>query len=281
MFKRATAIPFSGKMRKLLFKTILWMLGLLALSIALSGAQTKGGAKAGKQNKVARPARSAPASPARDVAPYTGDEARKNAEQSLQQQKDTLEATKALAEDTRRIANHTLWLVVIGLGVGIGQALIVFFQLRSTERAAKAAESAMKIAERATLLVSGVGDEPAESVDGSGAYVTVDFKNFGKTQATDIQINIALVIPGNLEIFPKDSGPSVLGSGQVATVEFPPLAECLSEDELHGIPDGSTQLRFEGTIDYEDAFGHPHRTKAAGAYVPSTKTWRIDMNDPD
>jgi hypothetical protein len=146
-----------------------------------------------------------------DPIPYTGEEARENAQENIAIQRDVARSTARVAEDTQRLADYTFLLIAVGAMVGLGQILITIFQLRYTAKAANTAENALKIAERAYLSIGSW--ELKEFQPDAVPDIRCLMSNNGRTPAKIMERRMARLIGEQLPTLPlaqyavnKDNG---------------------------------------------------------------------------
>jgi hypothetical protein len=165
-------------------------------------------------------------------------------------------------------------------------------QAAATETAANAAmksagvaEMALKLAERADVLLNAASltvDPTVVSTDGPinpYSRVSLELKNFGRTRAQNVMCRIGLVIPGVPESVPPRD-PFILGPGGKQSVLFQTFKATLTKKTYEDIASGVIDLKFAGTVSYEDIFGESHTTTYKGLLDPKTGHFLLGDTDP-
>jgi hypothetical protein len=163
--------------------------------------------------------------------------------------------------------------------------------LKETKKAADAAtksadtaERALKLTQRADVLLSGVSLRDSAGVDASpvrpDSYVILEFKNFGRTRAENVVFEIMLVIP-DCPSSVKHLGPMVLGAGDTQALRFQAFGEFLTELIASGIGDGTIKLSFTGKVSYRDIFDVVHTTSPSGVFHSKMRYFVTEQNRED
>jgi hypothetical protein len=163
--------------------------------------------------------------------------------------------------------------VVLAVG-GIVQAI-------ATVRAANTTRMALKLAERADVMVSSASIELPDTKTFAGhSCVVLKFKNFGRTRAVDLMFDVSPSVPETRG--PRiPIGPLVLAAGDDQKVRFQPFTQWMTEDVIRGIVAGTVPLRFDGKITYKDVFGAKHTTECAGRFDVETFAFNMEKNSGD
>jgi hypothetical protein len=238
-----------------------------------------------------------------DPSPYAGDETRKQFQENIAVQQNLAASTLDLARDTKKLANYTFWLVIVGIVIGGLQITIILFQLRYTaaaagsarisadaaKKSADTAEESVRLTERADILLDSAGFERI----GNNPFpdVVLHGKNFGRTRANNVVIE-AKLIPGpgpnttnkgflpDLKPIIQNFEPMILAAGDGQGVRFTALQKWTLE--FHSSVDrGLLTLRFEITVNYVDVFGKSHTTYADGSYISHSRMFRIERCEAD
>jgi hypothetical protein len=122
--------------------------------------------------------------PPPDPSPYTGEETR-------QFNKDYIQTQRDIAIASKETANYTFVLIWVGLGVGVLQGCLLFFQALYTGRAANAAKAsadAVVLAERSWISL----DKLLIGTSQPTRTITVTLKNPGRMPAHIVEANISV-----------------------------------------------------------------------------------------
>jgi hypothetical protein len=132
--------------------------------------------------------------------------------------------------------------------------------------AAETTERALKLVDRADILVQNVNVTLFDHLLGWNSVITAAFKNYGRTRATHVAVRCYL------ELTPDaDKGvsavmgevPIVLGAGETFTIQLPTLAwigcahstaAWMDDDTLDKINHSQVLLWFNAEISYKDVF---------------------------
>jgi hypothetical protein len=179
-----------------------------------------------------------------------------------------------LSESTKKIADLTLFLVVVGfIQAFIFGAQIIFLRgtLKATAKAAKAAEdsaNALQASERARLLVNVKRDPPPkqgdliESIKEGHNRVLINIINEGKSLAIITKINWYIGVMNDKEFDNKisilESTASEFPDGLITikgsdSKDIPVMSEITNTD-LHKIDYSTTYFVCLGYIKYKDVF---------------------------
>jgi len=157
--------------------------------------------------------------------------------------------------------------------------------LKTTAEAAKksadVAEQALRISERADVLLNTAMFHHGNVLNGVDAFVEIEFKNFGPTRARNVQLSLNLVIE---EVPSTDSThipPITLGAGDTRRINSDFFVKFLTEQTSSSIFQGKLPLRFEAHASYEDVFGQKHTTHSTGLWIPAKGTFLIEREESD
>jgi hypothetical protein len=157
----------------------------------------------------------------------------------------------------------------------------------AAKRSAEVAEMALKVVERADVMLDAVSltMRTAQALHTNVplspySRVSMELRNFGRTRADNVRCNINLIIPGveQSERVPPD--PFVIGPGASQTVMFRTFKESLTEKTYKDIESGAIDLKFAGTVSYEDIFGESHSVTCKGLLDPHTGNFFLGERDP-
>ena len=167
------------------------------------------------------------------------------------------------------------------------QAVLLRGTLRATEiaasaatKAANTAELALKISERADVLLESAGLSTGQTIDPE-SRVLLRFKNYGRTRANNATFRINVVIPGLPDLPPNALPPIPIAAGETQLVTFLPFRKRFTEATFSEILSGHTIVSFRGIVSYDDVFGDPHRTQSSGTLNHRTCTFMVDENRAD
>lgn len=172
----------------------------------------------------------------------------------------------------------TLLLTVATLGI----ALLAMKQANAAKKSADIADKALRLTERADVLLYSVTVQLAQTqqLDGD-TVITLHFKNFGPTRANKLKFWFYLDIPhAQRKAFPPPV-PIALGAGDSQMLPFPRLRECMTQGTFRQIVNGTVSLSFDGHATYEDVFGLPHTIRCKGSFDPKRMAFNIDENEAD
>jgi len=165
------------------------------------------------------------------------------------------------------------------------QALASETAANAAKKSAEVAEMALKLAERADVLLNAVSltvDPTVVSTDGPinpHSRVSLELKNFGRTRAQNVACRIGLVIPGVPESVPPREL-FILGPGAAQLVLFQTFKETLTKKTYEDIASGGIDLKIAGTVTYEDIFGESHTIACKGVLDPRTGHFIMGDTDP-
>jgi hypothetical protein len=151
-------------------------------------------------------------------------------------------------------------------------------QTDMAERSAVFAQTALKNTERADVLLesAGIVFSGTRQFDGD-ARLVLRYKNFGRTRANRVIVKARMIIPETAIDAPAHPVPTmVMGAGQEQSVSFQRFREFLRNEDFQRIVLGSTVLRFEGWIVYEDVFGDSYTTRNVGLFDHRTLSFRME-----
>lgn len=144
---------------------------------------------------------------------------------------------------------------------------------------------ALKLGERADVLLNAVAltMDPTVLSTNSGiniySRVSMEFKNFGRTRAQNVRCLIGLIIPGVPENVPPRE-PFILGPGATQLLTFEQFSATMTQKTYEDIVSGVIDLKFAGTVTYEDIFGESHSITCRGLLDPKTGRFLLGDVDP-
>lgn len=147
----------------------------------------------------------------------------------------------------------------------------------SAKRSADMAAEALHLTERADMLFENVGIRNDTIGSLRSAVFTMEFKNFGRTRATQLYAKFTVGAPDQESMTATAFGPTVTGSGDTLTVAFIPIGEYATEDTFKRLSAGEISLSLEGNITYEDVFGVAHRTVCVASFSGATRLPRFEI----
>jgi hypothetical protein len=155
----------------------------------------------------------------------------------------------------------------------------------AAKKSAEVAEMALKLAERGDVLLNAVSLTMDPTVVSTNtaihpySRVSMEFKNFGRTRAQNVRCLIGLVIPGVPETVPPRE-PFILGPGATQLLTFETFKATLTQKTYEDIASGVIDLKFAGTVSYEDIFGESHTITCRGLLDPKTGRFLLGDTDP-
>jgi hypothetical protein len=158
-------------------------------------------------------------------------------------------------------------------------------QASAAKNSAATAEKALRLTERADVLLEGASmiyDPLTNKLDGN-SRVALRFKNFGRTRANKVIIQADLIFPDDVQMTRGKAPPSpviVLGAGGEQSVPFQKFRDALNKTTFEGIANGMIKLRFTASVTYEDVFGSAHSCLYTGTFLPPDR-FNIDENLSD
>jgi hypothetical protein len=173
------------------------------------------------------------------------------------------------------VRNPNWWQVILTV-VGAWVAYRAFISERN----------AVRLTQRAEVLLEGIGmkprfDPPAITTQ---TVISLHFKNFGPTRASNVTIDAELEVPG----VPHAGGtlpelpPMLIAAGDSLSTTLAPLGMWWSDEVIATAGKGDITLRFKADVRYTDVFGKDHRTRVSGRYLgdPAAKSnWIIEENN--
>lgn len=169
----------------------------------------------------------------------------------------------------------TLLLTLATLAIAVYAAI----QARAAKQSAINEERAVRLTERADVLVEGVSIvRPENNPFFADGRVKLKFRNFGRTRANNVKASISISVPDAVPISPAPLPLMVLAAGGSVTVPFDYFEKWLTKETMQTIIDGRAQLRFDATITYTDVFGFPHTTECGGVWIPSDRVFCLEYN---
>ena len=151
---------------------------------------------------------------------------------------------------------------------------------KAAEHSIMLAEKSLKIGNRAYVCV--VSMAPNQIVANKQLNITVQFKNYGKTPAYDINILTGSKIGGtgiytdeiNMIQKPGNIRNNVLPPSEILTFTNDGTQIITKEDEIN-IMNGNKNWYAIGKITYIDQFGTPHSTRYCFVFNATTKTFNL------
>jgi hypothetical protein len=208
-------------------------------------------------------------------------------------------------EIQRQLSKFTGWLVAVGFlqFVVLAVQAVLFFQQRNimeqheewmqkhdanltniaqaAKKNSEIAEMAVKLSERADVLVQSAALDPGQTISGGDSRVVIRYKNFGNTRATNSALSMNLLIEG---VPATNSGripPITMGAGDEQTISSERFIAFLNLETAKKVLSGQTALRFETQALYQDVFGGAHRTFCAGTFDARTRGFEINKQETD
>jgi hypothetical protein len=90
---------------------------------------------------------------------------------------------------------------------------------------------------------------------------------------------IGLIIPGVPDTTPPQE-PFILGPGATQLLTFEQFSATMTQQTYQDIAGGVTDLKFAGTVTYEDIFGESHSITCKGLLDPKTGRFLLGDVDP-
>jgi hypothetical protein len=155
----------------------------------------------------------------------------------------------------------------------------------AAKKSAEVAEMALKLAERADVLLNAVAltmDSASMSANTPihpYSRVSMEFKNFGRTRAKNVRCLIGLIIPGVPDSVPPRE-PFILGPGATQLLAFEDFMATMPKKTYQDIESGVIDLKFAGTVSYEDIFDESHTLTCRGLLDPKTGRFILGDTDP-
>lgn len=162
-----------------------------------------------------------------------------------------------------------LGLTIILIGTTISAGFVAYLAF-ANER------NAVRLTQRADVLVGAIGISPSHipAVLGTGTTITVQFKNFGPTRASDVRIDTQLLVQGVPDKHP-DMPPLpalVIGPGETMSSSFATLEKLFDQDIITKVSKGDIPLYLNATVDYTDVFGKRHHAEFASVYYGASRS---------
>jgi hypothetical protein len=143
------------------------------------------------------------------------------------------------------------------------QTIATEIAANAAKKSADTAEAAMRLTERADILLDSAGLSVQTLMD---ADVILRFKNFGRTRALAVRFNVTLLVNDIPQADPAELGPMLLGAGDEQTAVVFPLR--MLPDNVRGqVFRAQTPMTFAGQVTYQDVFGVTHRTECTGRFL--------------
>jgi len=158
-------------------------------------------------------------------------------------------------------------------------AIYAAVQARAAKRSAENDERTVRLTERADILLDDAGFEtPSGHID-VRSRITLSFKNFGRTRANNVALNVRLIIPGVPNVPVLKEIPKInIGAGETKEVKFQSFGDVTTQFVLRNILEGNTTLQFVGEIAYDDVFGGHHIVDCEGEYHPQLRSFECTKN---
>jgi hypothetical protein len=151
----------------------------------------------------------------------------------------------------------------------------------AAKKSAEVAEQALRISERADILLNAAVFRHGTVLSGNDAFVEIEFKNFGRTRALNVQLSLNLAIEGVPSTDCKLIPPITMGAGDIKRVNSDYFVKFLTLPTAADIFQGQLALRFEAQASYEDVFGQKHTTHATGLLNSAKGTFLIESEKSD
>jgi hypothetical protein len=137
------------------------------------------------------------------------------------------------------------------------------------------------VSEAASSSTSALSTTLRHAKTGLNAYsrMVIGLKNFGRTRANNVRCSIRIIIPGVPESVPPRK-PFILGPGASQSVTFSRFGEILTKETSDLILSGKIDLKFAGTVTYEDIFNESHTVNYQGLLDPLTGNFFLGDVDP-
>lgn len=175
----------------------------------------------------------------------------------------------------------TAWIALGTLGDLKKQTAATGVSAEAAKKSAEIAEASLKLVERADVLLDAASLVHGEGMSGKDARVVLQFKNFGRTKAIEVNLALYLVIEGVPESDCTQVPPISMGAGETKDVSSPRFVMFLTEKTAQAILAGTTSLRFKGEAKYQDIFGGDHRSYYEGTWDGSISVFHIDKQETD
>lgn len=159
--------------------------------------------------------------------------------------------------------------------IGLGATRVA---ANAARKSADVAELALKVVERADLLLEAVGIVNTEQrVDdsGYGNQIIIKFKNMGRTRANTAIFRSFLEIPG-VPTKEKTLGPVVVGPGATQKLNCGMFGDFLNAETAEGVLNGTIPMKFTVRATFTDVFGDAHTTEHRGTFRSKTRSFFID-----
>lgn len=151
----------------------------------------------------------------------------------------------------------------------------------SAKKNAEVTEMALKLSERADVLLSGVTLDHGDDPGGKSTRVVAQYKNFGRTRAKDVKLTLNLIIEGvpatDSSRIPRIS----LGAGDTQSVSSQRFVEFLTETTANDVLLGKLPLRFETEAVYMDVFDNAHKSYYTGLWQRRPDTFRMEKQETE
>jgi hypothetical protein len=151
----------------------------------------------------------------------------------------------------------------------------------AAKASSKTAEKALRLTERADILLEAIEVTGQPRLSGDSAVIAV-FRNYGRTRGDRAQATARVFLSGEALAqdveSPQPTPIRILGPGNSMRVGLHRFHDWMSEEGFQAMLDGRATLRFEVEVVYWDVFQDPHRTKCLGAYSIETASFQFDQN---
>lgn len=150
-------------------------------------------------------------------------------------------------------------------------------QTRAAKASADTARDTLLLTERADILIEGI-ELKGIYLGGLGedTQVTVVYRNFGRTRASNIKCLLSLGIEGAVQADSADDVvPNILGAGAFQNETYRRLGESTNRGTLAAVNSGNARLTLSGVITYVDVFGKPHTMTSNSFYNPKTRRFSV------
>jgi hypothetical protein len=173
------------------------------------------------------------------------------------------------------------WIALGTLGDLKEQTAATKISAEAAEKSAEIAEASLKLVEKADVLLDAVSLVHGSTLGGKDARVVLQFRNFGRTKATDVRLRLNLMIEGVPESDCTNIPTVSVGAGETKEVSSARFVQFLTEALAKKIFSGVVGLSFEGEALYRDIFGGSHRSYYTGTWDRGTDTFQIKKQESD
>jgi hypothetical protein len=237
-------------------------------------------------------------------SPNAAQEQRRREEANIDTQREMAASTRAISQDTKRAADYTLMLVVVGGGAAGFELVLTFWQLRLTRKNVKIAEMAADRARDVFLMTNrpriiakdvwteteyfggiqslidhSIFDWQKERPNISMAYRLVNMGASTATiRATGFDFVLGLKLPTLNPVRAIPVNPITLSPGDSVSLTY---SQSFTEQVTGRREQGQTRLFVVGIVVYADQAERERRTGFCRAWNPATKRFDRVRNEPD